>query len=191
MQSELGASRILTDSLRSVLEILDRHEIPYAAMGGIALQAWGRPRSTRDLDLAVSLKDISEEEFTFLLEQSGLEFQEALQVGPLRLLRFLWGDPRTTFRVEVDFFPTLSEYQETALGRALWLETPFFRIRTTAPEDLILQKLASGRAIDLYDVEELFKEQGEALDRKYLNHWADRMGLTEQMSRIIWNPPGT
>jgi hypothetical protein len=35
-------------------QFLDRHGVSYAIIGGIAVQRWGEPRFTRDLDLSVA-----------------------------------------------------------------------------------------------------------------------------------------
>lgn len=185
MPGEPRISGILLESLRSLLEILDTRGVSYAVMGGIASQVWGRPRSTRDLDILVLLPDGSEQGFLELMRQSGLLFQYLRDLGSVRLLRFLKEDSRTGLSTEVDFFPAITEYQITVLKRAIQLETSLFRIRVASPEDLILQKLASGRIIDLYDAEEIWKEQRESLDREYLNHWGKRLGLSEPLGRLL------
>jgi len=43
--------------LRTFIEFFEREEIPYAVIGGVAVHAWGRLRSTKDIDFAVPLSD--------------------------------------------------------------------------------------------------------------------------------------
>lgn len=43
--------------LRTFAEFFEREQIPYAIIGGIAMQAWGRSRFTKDLDIVVPLAE--------------------------------------------------------------------------------------------------------------------------------------
>jgi hypothetical protein len=46
----------MTPQLKAIMEIhefLTREGIPYVLIGGIALQWWGEPRFTRDVDIAI------------------------------------------------------------------------------------------------------------------------------------------
>jgi hypothetical protein len=45
--------------LRTFTEFFEREGIRYAIIGGVAVTAWGRSRSTKDLDFAVALRDQS------------------------------------------------------------------------------------------------------------------------------------
>lgn len=47
------------------IDILEKLEINYVIIGGIAVSSWGNPRTTRDLDVIVDLKM---EELTNLLK---------------------------------------------------------------------------------------------------------------------------
>jgi hypothetical protein len=40
-------------------QFLTRHGVSYAIIGGIAVQKWGEPRFTRDLDLSVAYPEAS------------------------------------------------------------------------------------------------------------------------------------
>jgi hypothetical protein len=43
--------------LRTFTSFFDREGIRYAVIGGVAVTSWGRARSTKDLDIAVALRD--------------------------------------------------------------------------------------------------------------------------------------
>jgi len=48
----------MNPQLKAALEIhqfFDKEGIPYALMGGIAVQHWGEPRFTRDVDITIMI----------------------------------------------------------------------------------------------------------------------------------------
>ena len=49
----------LYDELRSVLNALDQARVDYALVGGMAVEVWGAPRATRDIDLLVRSEDLA------------------------------------------------------------------------------------------------------------------------------------
>ncbi len=45
----------IEDLLIKIAKILDKLEIPYVITGGMAVSAWGRPRTTMDINIIVEL----------------------------------------------------------------------------------------------------------------------------------------
>ncbi|MDQ7825147.1 MAG: nucleotidyl transferase AbiEii/AbiGii toxin family protein [Candidatus Eremiobacteraeota bacterium] len=179
-----GISTILTDSLKAALEVLNGNRIPYALMGGMALQVWGRPRSTRDIDISVGLDDLTPEEFISLVGRSGFSFRDSRTLGESMLIRFERRDGPTGIDVEIDFFTAGTEYQRRAIERAIAIELRGMPIKVVAPEDLIIQKLAAGRVIDEYDARELAKDQSGTLDWAYLNDCGALLGIEDKISAL-------
>jgi hypothetical protein len=54
-----------------------------------------------------------------------------------------------------------------------------------APEDIILQKLKAGRPHDFTDAISFFTEQRNEFDHEYLNQWALRLGVREELD-YLW-----
>jgi len=54
----VDAQGIVWDTLRRIVSELDRLGIPYAVVGGIALQHYGIQRSTQDVDMLVTAADL-------------------------------------------------------------------------------------------------------------------------------------
>lgn len=63
MQAQLAA-------LTEIMTFLDRHNIRYVVIGGLANAVWGRPRATLDADLKVLLGDLTIADFVQLLSTS-------------------------------------------------------------------------------------------------------------------------
>jgi len=51
-------------------------------------------------------------------------------------------------------------------------------------EDLIVLKVLSGRPRDAIDVQDVLFMQGE-LDRDYMRHWAERLGVLENLEMAL------
>ena len=59
----------LGKDFRELLELLNRHQVRYLAVGGFAVAVHGRPRYTKDLDLWIGID--------FLTKLTGVEFADA------------------------------------------------------------------------------------------------------------------
>lgn len=150
---------------RVVADALERHGLPYAIGGAIALGFYAPPRATVDVDVNV-----------FIAPEGGigpllaaLEGEAFLPADPPERLRALAreeGQFRGTIRgIRVDVFvPAIPFYGEleagrrqvTLLGRPLWI---------LACEDLAVLKLMFFRRKDLADVEAMLRDQGTSVDR--------------------------
>lgn len=47
----------LEEALRAIADALDRRQVRWALVGGLAVSARAEPRTTRDVDVAVSVPD--------------------------------------------------------------------------------------------------------------------------------------
>ncbi|HAK95088.1 MAG TPA: hypothetical protein DCM87_08830 [Planctomycetes bacterium] len=174
-----------------MLDALESAGVPYMVMGGWAVQAWGRPRPTFDVDFTLSL---SEDEFDGLLKQldeKGALVDHAFLKGfrdtlagfsKVHISRFEFPDP-----IRVDLFLVRTEYQRTAFSRRRQVAMFGRTVWVMAPEDLILHKLMAGRHKDLAAVEEivdLHRNTG-VLDGDYLRHWAAHLSVGEELSRFL------
>jgi hypothetical protein len=58
-------------------------------------------------------------------------------------------------------------------------------IRIATAEDLILSKLVASRAIDWSDAVSLLREQVGRIDLEYLQGWAGRLGLEQELAAAL------
>jgi hypothetical protein len=178
----------VTETLHTLVRLLDRLSIEYAVMGGFAVRAHGVPRPTYDVDLAIVL---GRERFAELFDQlRDLEFVipevyesdwvdrvEALPV--LKLRRYIRDESLDVdlFLVECDFLAGVMQRrsQLDAEGKLLWV---------VSPEDLVLFKLLANRPRDWGDVSDVLFIQGP-LDDKYLRRWASELGISERLEKAL------
>jgi hypothetical protein len=152
-------------ALAEAAEALESCSIPYILIGGLAVAAWGEPRSTLDVDLSVwadpeklpqavaclcrTLRSLTAEP---------LQFVERSRVLPL--------ESRGGIRLDIVF--GVLPIQREAILRAVVKPIGGRMIPVATVEDLVLMKLVSERQKDLDDARALLRRFQKTLDREYL-----------------------
>jgi hypothetical protein len=54
-----------------------------------------------------------------------------------------------------------------------------------SPEDLIIQKLKTGRPKDFEDALAVLEKSGPVLDRRYVTRWAARLGISGELDYVL------
>jgi len=188
MPKDVKLSRIVIDALEEVIDIVKDLNIDYAVMGGIALQAWGRERVTRDIDLIIYLGEIERTEFLQALTKRGVKIskREGLnEKGAFLPISCYYEEKTYGLPLEIDFFIADTDYQKKALARSLGIEVLGKKVKIIQPEDLILHKLLANRPIDRLDVETVILEQKDSLDKEYLFNWARILGVSRRLNLFL------
>ena len=138
---------------------LDQSGFRFCFIGGIALQCWGQPRYTQDLDVQLAVEFGSEMDAATRL--SGLvELRAPDAVTFAASSRVFLG--RTELGTPVDIAFGGTDYEERVLTRASM--QPEFGIRVCSAEDLVVMKAFAGRDQDWVDVSTILMRQGGRLD---------------------------
>ena len=156
------------DIARSVADALERHELPYAIGGAIALGFYAPPRATVDVDVNVFVAPAEGlDRVLAALREGG--FEPATSDEQLRRLATEEAQFRGTIRgLRVDvFLPAIPFYAqlEERTREVLLLQRPIWIL---GPEDLAVLKLLFFRRKDLADVEAMLRDQGASFDRAYV-----------------------
>jgi hypothetical protein len=164
---------------------LERHW-QFCFIGGVAVQRWGEPRLTQDVDLTVLTGLGNEESFTDALigafatrRSDGREF--ALRHRVLLV--------RTGSGVDVDVAFGALPFEERSIQRAsAWAWTSDTSLITCSAEDLVVYKVFAGRDLDWSDVERILTRQHGKLDlsqiREELQPLLDLKGEPEALARL-------
>lgn len=151
-------------TLRRLAHNLDKESIPYAIIGGMALNLLGYTRETRDVDILLTQAGLE----TFRNRLIGRGYVRAF-AGALKSFR----DAHTRIKVEVI---TAGEYPGDGKPRSVAFPDPATTTidrdgyRVIALEKLIELKLASGlsaphrQLVDLADVQRIIEELGLPLE---------------------------
>lgn len=188
------AAAAIIDTLRHLWCTIDQQKIPAAVVGGLALASWKHPRATRDVDVMVSLTDDQLERLVAALVNTG--FRVKSEGAPIKLqhtdiVQLAYEPPDAFVDVPVDLLVVKSAYARQALQRSVTVtaESLGFEFRVLACEDLIINKLLAGRAIDLADAAALIRANANALDQQYLKDKVHQLGLTEPFGKT-WADAG-
>jgi hypothetical protein len=158
----------------------------FCFIGGVAVQRWGEPRMTQDVDLTLLTGFGSEESFAkALLEEFQPRRPDALEFALSRRVLLL----RTPSAVDVDVALGAFPFEERSIQRAsTWPWTAGRSLVTCSAEDLIVHKAFAGRDLDWSDVERIMIRQHGRLDlnliRSELSPLLDLKGEPEAMDRL-------
>ena len=139
------------------------HGWRFCFIGGLAVQRWGEPRLTQDVDVTIITGFGTEAPYVdALLERFEGRRADARDFA----LRHRVVLARTSSRVPVDIALGAMPFEERAVARAsTFAFGPGIELRTCSAEDLIVFKAFAGRGQDWLDVEGIIARQGASLDR--------------------------
>lgn len=153
----------------------------YALVGGLALSAWVRPRTTKDVDLVIALsKKITWPKIVSLIETE-LQRRVAVQKGTQRThikdkLSFVIGS------IEVDVIGTKGfDLATEAIKHAVTAKVFDKNVKVVTPEYLILLKLLPLSSQDILDIKALIKKAD--IDR--LLSMAEKHYLSTKLKAVI------
>lgn len=143
----------LYDELRGVLAALDREQIDYALVGGLAVAIWGAPRATKDIDLLIQPQDRQRAMTAaagqgFTLAALPMEFKDGTEMQRLTKIDSN-ADALTLDLMLVDRSLEAAWQSRTRL--------PFgdSAVSVVSREALIGMKARAGRPVDLMDIQNL------------------------------------
>ncbi len=137
--------------------LLRRSGWQFCFIGGVAVQRWGTPRFTQDIDLALLTGFGNEETFVdALLKELNPRRQDAREFA-LRSRVLL---AQTREGVDVDIALAALAFEERCVARAsAWQLGDGTMLTTCSAEDLIVHKAFAGRGLDWGDVERVLIRQ--------------------------------
>ncbi|WP_235602641.1 hypothetical protein [Nodularia spumigena] len=176
---------------RELHQIFESTNIPYYVSGGVASSLHGEPRSTRDLDLVISVQADQIDLLVATLEGAGYYCPagavEGLKQGSERMLNIT----HTETIANADLYITdVSPFAVSQMARRRLIDLegiPAFWV--ASPEDTILQKLRWGRGSQSEkqwrDVLGILKLQAESLDYAYLAEWSETLDLIDALNQVF------
>jgi len=156
------------EAAAEVAAFLEEEGLPYVILGGLAVQHWGEPRLTRDVDVTVLAGADVE---GFVRRVLG-RFRPRIPDAHAFALRSRVVLVRATNGYPVDLSLGIPGYESAVMARAVTVTRPGCRpLRLISCEDLIVHKCVAGRPRDLEDVESILLRQRGRLDLRYVRRW--------------------
>jgi hypothetical protein len=146
-------SPMMPNDLRELLSAFDKHEVKYLIVGGYAFGVHAEPRATKDLDIFIRTDG----------ENSNAVFQALVAYGaPLGDLTPADFQDGSTFQIgqaptRIDILQRIDgiAFDEAWKNRIEGLIDGEIKAAVISRDDLIRNKLASGREQDILDVKKL------------------------------------
>ncbi|MCU0796119.1 MAG: hypothetical protein MUF31_09310 [Akkermansiaceae bacterium] len=183
----------LTELAIKVIEAAEVEQVDFMTVGAIAAGTYGVPRSTRDVDVLVSVQ--VPHRLTALIRRLSAIVQFDPQVTFDTLT---WGARHVGTSLgsppyKVELFETFDDpFVEAEFARRREVFVPLLE-RTTwlpTPEDVVVQKLRWGRNKDLDDARDVLAVQGpETLDMAYIEDWCGKHGTLERLHEALAGIP--
>jgi hypothetical protein len=171
-------------ALWEAVRLAEELHLPYALVGALTLGVYGRGRATNDVDLMIAgtsqalqtIRDICGAR-GFSVDETWEQYHPDVRDVQLRL----------NFRgVPVDLMLPRDAQDKEAFQRRHQQPAGTSLIWVVTREDFILQKLKAGRPRDFDDVIPFFARHRDELDHQYLNLWALRLGVREELD-YLWS----
>ena len=177
--------------LRDCLVRLGRARIPYMLVGSMAGNFWGIPRSTHDIDFVIEYNEADVAKIVQLFEDDffiqELSVRDALQPP----YQFNALDNRSALKV--DFFRLTDDaYEKERFRRRKTIKLLGVTASIATPEDILLHKLLwyniSPSDRQLTDAAGILTISGHIMDKDYLEHWGNFIGVAPLLEQIRQNP---
>lgn len=163
---------LLIKQLGEAVKLLMSLKVNYAILGGVAVNIYGEPRFTADVDINILLE---KEEISMFIKKAAErgfkpacaninEFVKKTAVIPMKLsIRGVKG--------RCDFIIAENALEKAALNRKVTRKIGALKANFVSPEDLIIQKIVSLRPHDREDVRGILVRQSGKLDTRYIKNW--------------------
>jgi len=164
----------LVQALEITIKFLEKQNIDYMVIGGIANSIYGNPRQTFDIDIKIAVDDKQLNDFITNISSIGKPVPE----DPLKFVKETAVIPVDIADVRVDFIRATLPYEWAAIKRGSKKNLFGVHAQVTSVEDLIIQKSISTRLKDWSDINEIVKFQKTVIDWDYLlKHISDLAGF--------------
>lgn len=169
-------------------EVMERVGISYAVMGGLALNAWGVPRATYDLDATLAVEPTVAARALAAIQGNDVDVDESFLKGYVDELA---GMKKAAVKLRsggawftVDLFFATTPFLQSTMQRRVALQVRNRVIWIITAADLILFKLIAGRRKDWVDIDSILAVQGVP-EEEYLRAWAEKLGVKPRLEQVL------
>lgn len=173
----------ISETLTSIVDFFQRHRIPYALIGAMALNIYGRPRTTLDIDFLILLDEpgfsnIKDKASTinFRIDEEWIKWNPMIAKSQTRFI---------VINIPVDVMLPRDKHDKESLKRRKRKKIGNKMVYIIAPEDFVLQKLKVGRPRDFEDAVTVLERQSGNIDIPYLKKWAKRLHISDELNYIL------
>jgi hypothetical protein len=175
------------ETLAFLVSMAEKLDADWMHIGGVAINYWGQPRATGDVDVALSVSMDLSTKITKYMSRGGWN----LVGGPGQIKKT--GVYLSQYAKEldgggilgVDIFFAMNDWQRLALSRRSRVTFSGQSHWVASAEDLVLYKLIANRGKDIGDVDNVLDNQYSSLDMQYLESWARTLQLDDRLAEAL------
>jgi hypothetical protein len=190
MVSEGKDMKTLIQTAAELQDFFKKRRWHFCFIGGLALQRWGMPRLTIDIDISLLTGFGGEEKYIeVLIAHFAPRISKAEKFALKNRVLLL----KSENGVGIDIAFAGLPFEEKMIKRASEFEfLPEIKLVTCSAEDLIILKSFADRPQDRVDVESIIERQGGHLNRSYIKSYlqvlCDIKGTPEILTRLdtLW-----
>ena len=169
--------------LKSVVQKLNKNNIPYMITGSIAMSYYSIPRMTRDIDIVIEIDNV--DKFYNLFKDDYYVDIEMIKNSVYH--QSMFNIIHSTEIIKIDFIIRKdSDYRKKEFNRKKQFKFGDDYIYIVSIEDLIISKLiwskSSHSGMQLDDVKNLLKEK---IDLKYIKEWSVKLEIDKLLQGVI------
>lgn len=175
----------VANSIKLICSYLNRNKIRYVIVGGMSVLAWGRIRTTEDIDLIIDHKSLNISDFVQYLEKNNFSVDESDFDG------FKSKDHCTIFYKDgmfrIDIIGIYNEDNKISIEESQSFKFQDLTIKIDAPESLIAHKLLFGSQQDYEDALAIFTRIEDKIDLNKLKSHASRLKIEKKLQNFLDN----
>lgn len=177
----------------AVIAACEAEGVDHMLTGAFAYSLYGIPRSTKDVDVVLSLAGGDPIQKVVSQLEKLVEFEPQVQFDTLTWGKRLVGTSRASPPFKVELFELFDDaFAQEQFARRRRMFSPQLNCTTwlPTPEDVVVQKLRWGRNKDLDDARDVLAVQGtDTLDMAYIRRWCATHGTIERLEASLAGIP--
>jgi len=177
---------LLKRQLAALITFLEKADVEYVILGGVAVSLYGEPRFTADIDVSIMLEKGDLDIFIQKAKQHGFRpahkgiKQLAKKTGVIPMIY-----SKADIGARCDFIIAENIIEKIALKRGRIKKIGAIKARFVTPEDLIIHKLTALRPQDIGDISGILIHQRDKLDISYIKYWLNKIDDANKRSNLL------
>lgn len=172
----------MEEVIKAVSTIFSKNRVKYVIIGGIAVLAWGEPRTTFDVDIVIALFPARLE----MVISDFIRYGFTIRKDAVKRLRRGLATKLKHGIYSVDLRLSSFTLDKQAVRRARYIKVAGVRIPIASKEDLIVYKVAGFNYQDKADIEGILHRQ-RRIDFDYITNSARQLVIETQKPAILDN----
>jgi hypothetical protein len=152
-------------------------------VGGISVLAWGRSRTTDDIDIIIDHEKLNISDFVEYLKNKNFSADESDFTG------FIHKDHCTIFYKDglfrIDIIGIYNFDNKISVNEAIEMEFHGTNIKIDSPESLIAHKLNFGSQQDIEDAYSVLIRNKEKINNNKLKKHAERLNVLNKLEKLL------